>query len=112
MKTLTRRDLVRCVSLRTGDSQEQCKVYVGAVIDCLSTLMMQADPELRIELRNLGVYTVKRTARRPAARNPKTGETVVVPSRRKVHFKASKRIKKVLDQSLESLGYEPLVRSK
>ena len=86
-------------------------MYVGVVLDCIARLLTDADPELRIELRNLGVFTVKRTAKRPGARNPRTGETVVVPSRRKVHFKPSKRIKLVLDQPLKDLGYDPPSRS-
>jgi len=68
--------------------------------------MMEADPSVRIELRDFGVFEVKKTRAKPKARNPKTNETVFIPSRRKTHFKPSKRIKAVLQQPLTDLDYE------
>ena len=67
--------------------------------------MMEADPELRIELRDFGVFEVKKTKAKPKARNPKTNETVFIPSRRKTHFKPSKRLKEELQRPLVELGY-------
>jgi nucleoid DNA-binding protein len=43
--------------------------------------------EGRIELRNFGVFEVKKRRARKA-RNPRTGETISVPERRVVTFKA------------------------
>ena len=48
--------------------------------------------EGRLELRNFGVYTVK-TRKPKKARNPKTGEQVMVPSRKAVTFTAGKFMK-------------------
>lgn len=67
---------------------------------------MEADPDVRIELRDFGVFEVKKTRAKPKARNPKTNETVFIPSRRKTHFKPSKRIKAVLQQPLTDLDYD------
>ena len=75
-------------------------------MDSIGQLMMEADPEVRIELRDFGVFEVKKTRAKPKARNPKTNETVFIPSRRKTHFKPSKRIKTVLQQPLSELDYE------
>lgn len=75
-------------------------------MDSIGQLMMEADPEVRIELRDFGVFEVKKTRAKPKARNPKTNETVFIPSRRKTHFKPSKRIKAVLQQPLSELDYE------
>ncbi len=100
--TLTRKDLVRRVAKHTKMPQHLCKPWVDAVLACFGNMFMEADPELRIELRNHGVYTVKRTSARLKARNPRTGESVRVPSRRKVHFKPSKHIKRFLDQPLDA----------
>ena len=68
--------------------------------------MMEADPEIRIELRDFGVLEVKKTRAKPKARNPKTNETVFVPSHRKTHFKPGKRLKKLLRMPLKDLGHE------
>ncbi|MGB0603832.1 MAG: HU family DNA-binding protein, partial [Candidatus Latescibacterota bacterium] len=39
---------------------------------------------------------VKDTKPKPAARNPRTGEVVYVPARRKTHFKPGKQLKEAL----------------
>ena len=51
---------------------------------------------VRIELRDFGVFEVKKTKAKPKARNPRTNETVFIPSRRKTHFKPSKKLKKLV----------------
>ncbi|PSQ87987.1 MAG: hypothetical protein BRD30_07915 [Bacteroidetes bacterium QH_2_63_10] len=75
------------------------------VLTALGDLMIDADPERRIELRNFGVFEVKKTKAKPKARNPRTNETVFIPSRRKTHFKPSKRLKEALQVPLRELGY-------
>ena len=61
---------------------------------------MSADPELRIEIRDFGVFEVKLTKSKPKARNPRSGEIVFVPSRRKTHFKPSKLLRSFLTKPL------------
>lgn len=100
MTTLTKKDVARRVAERMGDPIYRCEPWVTAVIDAMSELMLEADPEVRIELRDFGVFEVKKTKAKPKARNPKTNETVYIPSRRKTHFKPSKRLKNVLQMPL------------
>ena len=111
--TRTRKVLVRRVSklmkMRREDRKtwrEECRTWVNAVLKTLSDLLMEADPEVRIELRNFGVLSVKKTKAKPQARNPRTNETVFIPSRRKTHFKPSKRIKDRLQTPLVDLDYQ------
>ena len=84
----------------------KCEPWVASVIGAIGELMMNADPEVRIELRDFGVFEVKKTRAKPKARNPKTNETVFIPSRRKTHFKPSKKLKAVLQQPLSDLDYQ------
>ena len=56
----------------------------------------------RIEIRGFGVLGVKDTKPKPAARNPRTGELVYVPARRKVMFKPGKVLKKELSHPREA----------
>lgn len=104
-KTLTKKDVARRVSEIVSEPIYKCEPWVGAVIDALGQLLMEADPEVRIELRDFGVFEVKKTRAKPKARNPKTNETVFIPSRRKTHFKPSKKLKSVLQKPLTSLNY-------
>ena len=100
MTTLTKKDVARRVAELTGEPIYRCEPWVTRVIESMSDLMMNADPEVRIELRDFGVFEVKKTKAKPKARNPKTNETIFIPSRRKTHFKPSKKLKAVLQAPL------------
>ncbi len=104
--TLTKKDVARRVSDTVGEPLYKCEPWVQATIEAIRDMMAEADPEVRIELREFGVFEVKKTKAKPKARNPKTNETVFIPSRRKTHFKPGKRLREELQQPLEELGYE------
>ena len=53
----------------------------------------------RIEVRGFGVLDTKATKPKPAARNPKTGEVIYVPAKRKTHFKPGKELKEALHRA-------------
>lgn len=94
--TITKKDVAK----RTAKIVEE-KIYltekiVDGVFTALREFMEEADPEIRIEIRDFGVFEVKTTKPKPKARNPKTGEIIYVPARRKTHFKAGKLLKEVL----------------
>ena len=103
--TLTKKDVARRVAELMGEPIYRSEPWVKAVIAALGDLMLEADPEVRIELRDFGVFEVKKTKAKPKARNPKTNQTVFIPSRRKTHFKPSKRLKEVLQTPLQELDY-------
>ena len=103
--TLTKKDVARRVAELRNEPIYKSEPWVTDVITALRELMLDADPEVRIELRDFGVFEVKKTKAKPKARNPKTNETVFIPSRRKTHFKPSKRVKQELQQPLKDLGY-------
>ena len=105
-KTLTKKDVARRVAELMEEPIYKSEPWVGAVVEALGELMLEADPEVRIELRDFGVFEVKKTKAKPKARNPKTNETVFIPSRRKTHFKPSKRLKSVLQRPLVELNYK------
>jgi integration host factor subunit beta len=105
-KTLTKKDVARRVAELMEEPIYKSEPWVGAVVEALGELMLEADPEVRIELRDFGVFEVKKTKAKPKARNPKTNETVFIPSRRKTHFKPSKKLKNVLQTPLVDLNYK------
>ena len=61
----------------------------------------------RIEIRGFGVFQVKDTRPKPAARNPRTGEIIYVPARRKTHFKPGRLLKEALHQTREDSATTP-----
>lgn len=104
-RTLTKKDVARRVAELMDEPIYKSEPWVAAVVSALGELMLEADPEVRIELRDFGVFEVKKTKAKPKARNPKTNETVFIPSRRKTHFKPSKKLKEVLQRPLVELNY-------
>jgi len=118
--TLTRKDIARRISEKIDMRHQDADQWVDTVLSTIRELLMTADPELRIEVRDFGVFEVKLTKAKPRARNPKTGDKVYVPPRRKTHFKPSKLLKSFLTEplsaqaqaSLENFGdHEPNVRA-
>ncbi len=98
--TYTKKDIVRRLSGLTGENRQVSSVWVDHIFAVLRETMMSADPELRIEIRDFGVFEVKMTKSKPKARNPRSGEIIFVPSRRKTHFKPSKLLRGFLSKPL------------
>ena len=51
-----------------------------------------------VEIRSLGTFFVKEIKEKKQARNPKTGEVLYVPKRNKIRFRASKRLKELINK--------------
>ena len=105
-KTITKKDVSKRTARIAGEKIYLTEKIVDGVFQSLREFMSEADPEVRIEIRDFGVFEVKKTKPKPKARNPKTGEIIYVPARRKTHFKAGKLLKEVLKQPLSELEAE------
>ena len=99
--TYTKKDIVRRLAETNNEKMNVAAKWVDDVFRTVREIMMSANPELRIEIRDFGVLEVKPTKSKPKARNPKSGEIIYVPSRRKTHFKPSKLLKSFLSRPLE-----------
>ena len=51
----------------------------------------------KIELRGFGTFFIKKIKEKYSARNPKTEELIYIPEKNKVRFKASKFLKKFIN---------------
>ncbi len=101
MKTYTKMDIVREVSRKLSISEVKTKEMVESVLETMTGMLTEDRSNTRIELRNFGVFEVKPTKAKPRARNPRANVEVYVPPRRKVHFKAGKKLRDVLKQKWE-----------
>ncbi|RKY82876.1 integration host factor subunit beta [candidate division KSB1 bacterium] len=101
MKTVTKKDVAKRTAKLVNERIYVTEKVVDGVFTALREFMTEADPEIRIEIRDFGVFEVKKTKPKPKARNPKTGEIIYVPARRKTHFKAGKILKEILKTPLE-----------
>ena len=98
-KTFTRKDVARRASFKLNMSNEQTKLFMDCFFEILHEMIIEPDDLIHIEIRNFGVFNVFPTKSRQNARNLKTKEKVVIPPRRKVVFKPSKKIKNELYKS-------------
>jgi nucleoid DNA-binding protein len=89
---MRKRDIVLKISQDTGIKQVVVKEIVQRTFDTILDTLKEGK---RIELRNFGVFQIKRRKRR-IGRNPKTGEVVPVPERRVVTFKPGLEMKKYI----------------
>jgi integration host factor subunit beta len=86
--------VTKTITEEMGLTQHQALAIVQKVLDGITETLLQ---EGRIELRNFGVFAVKK--RRPRiARNPRTGETVKVPAKLVVTFKPGREMEERVGQ--------------
>ena len=89
---MTKKEIVKKISEDIGLTQLKTKDIVQRTLDAIIQTLVT---EERIELRNFGVFEVKRRAPRKA-RNPRTGDKVYVPSKNVVTFKPGKEMEELV----------------
>ena len=95
--TTTKKDLAMEIAKNTGCRKSLASKMVDSIFKAMRESLINGD---RIEIRGFGVFQVKNTKPKPAARNPRTGEIIYVPARRKTHFKPGKLLKEALHKPL------------
>ena len=110
---MTKKEIVATIAEEIGLTQLKTKEIVQKTFDAIVATLVR---DGRIELRNFGVFEVKRRAPRKA-RNPRTGDKVFVPAKNVVTFKPGKEMEEKvrlmdpanipLDSSEEETAHEP-----
>ena len=85
---MTKREIVRTICDKTGRTQVQAKELVQLTIDGIVETLLE---EGRVEIRGFGVFQIK-TRKARKARNPRTGNKVLVPEKFVVSFKPGKEL--------------------
>ncbi len=99
-RTYTKKDIVRKVARNINASYEQTAPFVDQIFTTMREMMSTDYDNIRIEVRNFGVFEVKPTKAKPRARNPRTNEEVYVPAHKKSHFKPGKILKQQLKKPI------------
>jgi nucleoid DNA-binding protein len=107
---MTKKEMARAIAEETGLTQGQVMEVVRRAFDGITETLLS---EGRIELRNFGVFEVRRRKPRKA-RNPRTGDRVNVPAKLVVTFKPGKgmeqrvsSLKAVPARDAEAVGNHP-----
>ena len=96
---MTKKDIVRTIAEQIDLPQLRTKELVQRTFDALIEALVR---EGRIELRNFGVFQIKKREAR-MARNPRTGEKVPVQAKSVVTFKPGKE----MEARVRELDREP-----
>jgi nucleoid DNA-binding protein len=91
---MTKKEIAKQIAEQTGISRQVALEAVQMVFDGIRGTLLD---EGRIELRNFGVFEVKRRRARKA-RNPRTGETISVPEGSVVTFKPGREMEERVNQ--------------
>jgi DNA-binding protein HU-beta/integration host factor subunit beta len=91
---VTKKEIVKQISEKFSLTQLKTKEIVQATFDAIVETLLT---ERRIELRNFGVFEVKRRKARKA-RNPRTGDKVDVGPKNVVTFKPGKEMEERIRQ--------------
>jgi integration host factor subunit beta len=100
MATITKKDLAIIISGSIGCSKIPALQIADSLFEVMRDTLIKGN---RIEIRGFGTLEVRDTKAKPNARNPRTGDIVFVPARRKVHFKPGKELKEGLIKKLPEL---------
>ena len=77
--------------IKSEDLEKIFDLFLKEIIETLSN-------KNSIEIRSFGTFFVKEIKEKKQARNPKTGENIYVPKRNKIRFRASKRLKELINK--------------
>ena len=101
---MTKKEIVKDISEIAGLTQLKTKEVVQKTFDAIVETLLA---DRRIELRNFGVFEVKRRKARKA-RNPRTGTRVDVPPKYVVTFKPGKEMEEKIRQLDAEASREPV----
>ena len=91
---MTRADLIQQIAIRYPKLQlKDTELAVKVILDAMSNAMSNGG---RAEIRGFGSFALNHRPPRNG-RNPKTGESVLVPSKFVPHFKAGKELRVRVD---------------
>jgi len=91
---VTKKQIVKELSRRYGVEQELTRKIVQGVFESIEQALAEYG---RIELRNFGVFAIRRRAAR-IARNPRTNEPIRLPPRHVVVFQPGKKLEQIAEE--------------
>ena len=93
---MSRSELIKKLKLKNSKLNQS---ELETIIDVFSESISEAlQDKKKVSLKGFGTLYVKKINEKYSARNPKTGELIYVPEKNKVRFKASKILKKKINE--------------
>ena len=98
---MTRSDLVEELAARFAQlTHRDAELAVKAMLDAMADALVRGH---RIEIRGFGSFSINRRPPR-TGRNPRSGQSVLVPEKRVPHFKVGKALREAVSPGPASTG--------
>lgn len=81
-------ELISAIAAKTGGEKTQAKAHLEAVLEVISETLKGGE---KIALVGFGSFSVEARAARDG-KNPRTGETIKIPAKKVVKFKAGSEL--------------------
>jgi len=93
---LSRPEIIKQLKIKNPNlSQSDLETIIDTICQKIELSLKKGE---KIELRGFGTFFIKKIKEKYSARNPKTEELIYVPEKNKVRFKASKFLKKFINE--------------
>ena len=92
-KKITKADIIDALYEKTGMSRNEIRTAIDLFINEMKDALVRRQV---IELRGFGTFEVKTRKARPKARNPKTGESLVIHSHGVAAFRSGRELKQAV----------------
>ena len=92
-KKFTKADIIDALYEKTGMNRVEIRETIDLFTDVVKDALMRCQV---IELRGFGTFEVRVRKARPRARNPKTGESIVIHSHGVVAFRPGRELKQAV----------------
>ena len=89
---MTKAELIARVAEKAGVSKKQADRCLKAFIEAIVDALQKGE---RVAIPGFGIFSVRERAER-RGKNPRTGETIIIPARKVVHFKPAKQLKELI----------------
>ena len=77
-------------------SIDEAKIICDCFFEIIQEMLVEQKERIHIEIRNFGIFDVIKSKSRTNALNPRTKEKIIIPSRKRITFKPSKKIKEII----------------
>ena len=93
---MSRPEIIKQLKLKNQNlSRSVLEIVIDTICQNIELSLKKGE---KIELRGFGTFFVKKIKEKYSARNPKTKELIYIPEKNKVRFKASKFLKKFINE--------------
>lgn len=88
----TKYKIAKKISRELDISQQDSKIF----LDCFLGIIRDQSKVMQVKISCFGTFSAKKTLKR-IGRNPKTGESYIIHSFKKITFKGSSKVKGILN---------------